>query len=256
MDRSERSICKLILDGRWVTDDYDEEEATEKCKQLEIAPGSIVQEEEVQTQSVPTMMTRGDAAARAANLVPFYSVGGPTTHFGGNGANPAYDAGYGNKRAKLRAMGVTEEDWMFRTAEETRRIDRQLRDMRADRIVPLEGEDARHWVYATENQTDPSGSVKEAKLEVQERKRDGFSVTSAAKEDQDGLTPLPSALDGDVSMDVEVVEEESGIKRSRGGEIIVETEEERLRLASKFNWGLGSWLPGRVMASYEVSRQP
>src|SRR5690349_12621998 len=84
------------------------------------------------------------------SLAPFYTLGGPTTHFAGNGADPWSEAGWGNKRAKLRGQGVSEEDWMLRTAEETRKVDGQLREYREERLQVLEGADAAVWVWAQE----------------------------------------------------------------------------------------------------------
>jgi len=186
----------------------------------------------------------GDAASRAANLVPFYTVGGLTTQFGGNGVNPLFDAGWGNKRAKLKTMGVTEEDWMFRTAEESRRVDGILRGYRAERLVPLEEMDRKVWVYATENLAE--GRV-DAEPEV-DAEGSKAATALAVKNDEEALTPLP----------IEEGEEkdlEAGSRRSMNGEgtIIVETEEDEKRNASKWNWGLGSWRAGVVKAVYEVS---
>jgi chromatin structure-remodeling complex protein RSC7 len=250
----------LTVDGKWVTDDYDEEAALAKCQEFGITPGSTVHDDEVQPHSAaaPQLSGRGDAAARAANLVPFYSVGGPTTHFGGNGATPVYDAGWGSKRAKLRAMGVTEEDWMLRTAEETRRIDQQLKEYRSDRLVPLEGSDAKPWVYAVENMTEsiedePVGGKLEAALALtEETKANVAALTPAVKEDQGGSTSLPINGHTDVEM---ASSNADGIERTEYGKVVVETAEDRERNASKYNWGLGSWQPGVVRAAYEVSSE-
>jgi len=228
-----------------VTDDYDEEEALVKCQEGGHTPGSLVQEEEPpqNAQAHANAYGRvGDAASRAANLVPFYTVGGLTTQFGGNGVDPLFDAGWGNKRAKLKTMGVTEEDWMMRTAEECRRVDGILKAYRAERLVPLDEEDKKLWVYATENLAE--GKTDADLDEAEETKP---SAGLAVKHDEEALTPLPLE-EGDEP------EGQEPAKRSTGAEdtIVVETEDSAKRNASKWNWGLGSWRPGVVKAVYEV----
>lgn len=261
----------LMADGKWVEDDYDEQAATVKCQEGGFTPGTIVQDEEVvqHTTSVVRQEYRGEGG-RAANLVPFYSIGGSTTQFGGNGADPLSEAGWGNKRAKFKTLGVTEEDWMLRTAEETRRIDAQLREYREERLVPLEGGDLKGWVYTTENLSEgkEDQGVEEVSMAVpdinvvKEDQDDAApSSPSAIKEDEEALTPLPlSSLQGnDVEMaevekdGADEVAVEDGVERTIGGRIVVETEENARRRASKYNWGLGSWQAGEVRASYEVS---
>lgn len=256
-----------MADGKWVVDDYDEEAATIKCQEGGFTPGTIVQDEEVvqHTSAIVRQEYRGEAGSRAANLIPFYSLGGPTTQFGGNGANPLYEAGWGNKRAKLKSMGVTEEDWMFKTAEESRRIDAQLKVYREERLLPLEGADLRGWVYTTENLTEGKDTTTEEVLlavpdikidkEDQFGDRAGPSLTPAIKDDEEVLTPLPSVHGNDVEMgDGEAeADQDDQAGRTMAGQIVVETEEVRQRNASKWNWGLGSWKAGVVKASYEVS---
>ena len=225
-------------------DDYDEEEAHVRCQEGGFTPGTVLQEDEpVRAQAGKDSGAQsGDAATRAANLVPFYSVGGPTTHFAGNGADPVMDAGHGNKRAKLRTMGVTEEDWMLRTAEETRRVDINMREFRQDQLIPLAGEDAKVWVHAVENATEGKEDPAEAET-VMETKT--LSTLAPPTREMTAATPLPGAED--VEMGGEVV-----LPRSEGT-IVVETEAERLKNAAQWRWGLGTWQQGAPRAVYEVS---
>ncbi|OCF38702.1 hypothetical protein I317_07509 [Kwoniella heveanensis CBS 569] len=155
--------AKIIKDGKWVTDDYYEDEAIAKCQEKGIEPGTIFEEEEIipqhtiQTTSMSTRQ-RGEAYDPSrpshSNLHPFYMLGGPTTTFAGSGVNPWTEAGYGNKRHKLRAGGADEENWLFKLAEEARAIDQRLRGYREERLEELDGADAKGWVYVLEKQTE------------------------------------------------------------------------------------------------------
>ena len=130
----------------------------------------------------------------------------------------------------------------MRTAEECRRVDGILKAYRAERLVPLDEEDKKLWVYATENLAE--GKTDADLDEAEETKP---SAGLAVKHDEEALTPLPLE-EGDES------EGQEPAKRSTGAEdtIVVETEDSAKRNASKWNWGLGSWRPGVVKAVYEV----
>lgn len=233
----------LTPEGKWVEDDYNEEEALVRCQEGGFTPGTVLQGDEPVRQQAgkDSGAQAGDAATRAANLVPFYSVGGPTTHFAGNGADPVMDAGHGNKRAKLRTMGVTEEDWMLRTAEETRRVDINMREFRQDQLVPLGGDDAKVWVHALENATEGKIDTAEAETVVETKT---LSTLAPPTREMTAATPGPGAEDVDMA--------EAALPRSEGT-IIVETEADRLKNAAKWKWGLGSWQQGAPRAVYEVS---
>lgn len=248
-------------DGRHVVDDYYEDEAAAKCAENGIEPGSIVQDEEY----VPSANVNSERALRSApgessrslaHLSTFYTVGGPTTHFAGNGVDPWTDSGWGNKRSRLRTAGVTEEDWMLRTAEEARAVDEQLRKYREERLKLLEGVDAmRGWVFAAENATEgmmgksePTGETADVfRAPVpMESKKSGLSheVTMEDVEDGEQSTSAEEALENeDADVHQAAVEDKEAV-------II----EEPGKLTSKYNWGLGkSWQPGAVRAAYEVS---
>ena len=205
----------------------------------------------------------GDAASRVANLAPFYSIGGPTTHFAGTGAHPFGESGWGNKKSKLRSMGISEEDWMLRTAEDARLVDSQLKAYRAERLQTLEGSDKAVWVYATERVAE---GVKEEAGATDVTQLKPSTLQVAPKEDEEALTPLPVEDDASkagetpaaIPTEPLVPSAVSAAPRgpsevTSGGSIVVETPEIAARNASKYNWGLGSWQPGVVKAAYEVS---
>ncbi|OXG24836.1 chromatin structure-remodeling complex protein RSC7 [Cryptococcus neoformans Tu401-1] len=250
---------KVIKNGRHVVDDYYEDEAAAKCAENGIEPGSVVQDEEY----VPSANVNSERALRSApgessrslaHLSTFYTVGGPTTHFAGNGVDPWTDSGWGNKRSRLRTAGVTEEDWMLRTAEEARAVDEQLRKYRDERLKLLEGVDAlRGWVFAAENATEGTMGKSELTGETAdvfraplpaESKKSGLSheVTMEDIENDEQSTSTEEALENeDADVPQAAVEDKEAV-------II----EEPGKLTSKYNWGLGkSWQPGAVRAAYE-----
>jgi chromatin structure-remodeling complex protein RSC7 len=222
------------------------------------------------------------------SLAPFYTLGGPTTHFAGSGADPWSEAGWGNKRGRLRGQGVSEEDWMLRTAEESRKVDERLREYREERLVRLEGKDARRWVFATQKWTE-EGEEERSAFEGDGDRRDG-DVEVDAEGEADGeegavaatLKPPPamgskrSALSQEVTFKAEdeemafhpaeatqdepggdgdgEVAADNGVVRTEGGKIVVQSAEEEEAARSRWNWGLGSWESGVVLATYEVSR--
>lgn len=222
-------------DAKWVTDDYYEDEALAKCAENGYTPHAPVHEEEIMA-TVSSNTNKGDrerealtSAIKTNVLSPFYTLGGPSTHFGGSGVDPWTEGGWGNRRAKLRGVGVTESDWMYRTALDCRMIDSTLRSYREERVGTLEGDDLKGWVWTNENkvedqddQVDKLEVVDSPKVEMAtlglssaaglkpptERKRSGLSreVTFEPELEQpiteEALTPLPATdADADVSMD-------------------------------------------------------
>lgn len=277
-----------------MTDDYYEDDMLAKCPELGYTPHVEATEDEIMGEvmqhtggagRVPTGVARDlGPQASAFSLTPFYTLGGPTTHFAGSGSDPWTEAKWGHKRQKLRSLGVTEQDWLYRTAEETRRIDQQLRDYREERIVELEGSDAtRGWVYASEQRTDGRAGLSKAaaarqdsvdsrldeepeessggllKPPAPERRRshlsqevrlvgdlDAKASATVERAESAALTPLPGGVTPDDALGA------AGGAAS-GGMIVVQTEEEERVMRAAHQWGLGmEWRAGVVKAAYEV----
>ncbi|WVQ80825.1 hypothetical protein IAT38_002932 [Cryptococcus sp. DSM 104549] len=259
--------AKMVKNGRWVTDDYYEDAAAARCTEEGIEPGSIIQDEEIAPPAATPAAVRqglGESSRSIASLSTFYTVSGPTTHFAGNGVDPWSDAGFGNRRARLRGAGVTEEDWMLRMAEESRAVDEQLREWRGERLVELEGVDAtRGWVYALESGKDGE----ERELEGEEADAEGedeeMEVDVVAEAPlKPGVERKPSGLSHEVTM--EDVQEQEATQAQGEGEDSAEVQaapqpkgpavivEEPGAVSSQYNWGIGkSWQPGVVRAAFE-----
>lgn len=160
----------MLLDGRWVTDDYYEEQARQECIEKGNNPGELVGElpdlniypiGDV-NQPLRTLEERrqaaaghvaGGAAANSAQLAlgagGIYRPGGPTTHFGGQGLGP-FDEGHAlggglgvssglaaARRAALTREGVGEDNWMWKTALRVHEANESFANMRKARLRPM-----------------------------------------------------------------------------------------------------------------------
>nr|ODN97540.1 chromatin structure-remodeling complex protein RSC7 [Cryptococcus depauperatus CBS 7855] len=241
--------AKVINNGKYVIDDYYEDDAAAKCLEDGIEPGSLVQDEEIAVTTLandrPTR-SLGDSSRSLANLTTFYTVGGPTTHFAtSSGLDPWTDSGYGNKRSRLRTAGVSEEDWMLRTAEETRAIDGQLKAYRDERLTMLEGVDGtRGWVWALEKDTNVRTKVEDT--------NGNYDARTSIERKKSGLSHQVVMEDMERHSNSAEDENEYSMREraSMSGEGII--VQQPGSLSSKYNWGLGeSWEPGVIRASYE-----
>ncbi|RXK36924.1 hypothetical protein M231_05826 [Tremella mesenterica] len=231
--------ARLIKDGKWVTDDYYEEEALTKCAQSGFTPYGPVHEDEILSNALTSghhnrppiseYPTRSNVS-----LAPVYTLGGPTTQFGTAGLDPWTDAGMGNKRAKLRGMEVTEEDWILRYAEESRALDETLRGYRQERLSVLEGDDARPWVWA--GLYGGLGQSTRPRLVQAKRTEEGGNKVG----DEETTKQEGGNVEGDIIMEaVRPVPDGAGT-------IIVQTPEEENRRNGRLPWS-----EGVVQAAYE-----
>lgn len=243
--------ARLVKNGKWVDDDYDEERALVDCEANEWTPHGPVLDSELAVNQYPSAGGPGrpptnagmlaDAMATKSALGSWSNVGGFTTQFGGNGVDPWSD--YHAKRGKLRQLGVTEEDWILRTAEDSRRIDETLRVYRGERLASLEGEDAlRGWVYVTEQR-----SAGEIKVAEKEESKHPLANEVTFEPPSEPLTPAP--LENPTSEALGEINNMSEDHKTPGGKIVIETAEETAHGRLKMD----KWVPGTVYAAYEVS---
>lgn len=151
-----------------MTDDYYEEVAREECAEKGIEPGTLVPDKPFLVETDATPDVRQPERSVGA---PFYVAGGPTTHWGGAGWNPWYGAGMGNKRARLQAMGLTRDNWMWRMASEAREREREVRLVREERMQDFAAE--RLSVYAEQRLgEDAKGVVKSVEPDEEAPKED------------------------------------------------------------------------------------
>ncbi|KAK4690013.1 chromatin structure-remodeling complex protein RSC7, partial [Tremellales sp. Uapishka_1] len=235
--------ARIIKNGKWVTDDYYEDESLAGCAENGNTPYATIQEDELAAyandQQRPQQSNQMETSKFIYSLTPFYTIGGATTQFAGTGVDPWSDGGWGNRRAKLRGAGVGEQDWMAKTAFEVRRIDRELRDEREERIGVLEGVDGtRGWVWAEERLAEDKA------MDL-------------------GLRPPPpprgrSTLSQEVVFEAERVEERDvvmdGTEPAETGLIVVQTVEEENQMRNSWTTGK-AWQAGVVRAAYEPHTQ-
>ncbi|KAI0657495.1 chromatin remodelling complex Rsc7/Swp82 subunit-domain-containing protein [Cubamyces menziesii] len=120
--------AKMLLDGRWIVDDYYEDKVLEEITAKGLRPGDLVGE----LQDPNAMNEVAALAGGASNAVQssknersgggfgMYRAGGPTTIFGGSGWGPYSDGPLNAvRKSYLTREGVNEENWMYVAAERT-----------------------------------------------------------------------------------------------------------------------------------------
>lgn len=125
-----------------MTDDYYEEKARADCVTKGVEPGSLVGD--LPDPALPLSdraltanqdVSGAGTGGRIEKHMPFYTVGGPTTHFAGAGMiDPFVDAGQGNKKQMLIRNGLTPENWMLEYARGVVEKNRELAQERRDRL--------------------------------------------------------------------------------------------------------------------------
>ncbi|KAI0356889.1 hypothetical protein OH77DRAFT_1400246 [Trametes cingulata] len=122
--------AKMLVDGRWVVDDYYEDKALEEITAKGLKPGDLVGELQDPTNAATEVaqLTAGTSAAgaqggksdRSGAGLGMYRAGGPTTIFGGSGWGPYSDGPLNAvRKSYLTREGVNEENWMYVAAERT-----------------------------------------------------------------------------------------------------------------------------------------
>jgi len=127
--------AKMIRDGRWIVDDYDEPRVLAQITAEGIKAGDPVGElpDPMATiaSRVPAQVvhTTGGGAA-------IYRPGQPTTIFGGSGLHPYSKELLGSgtfmisRKAALSREGVDEENWMYEAARRCREADQRFKELR------------------------------------------------------------------------------------------------------------------------------
>ncbi|TFK53150.1 hypothetical protein OE88DRAFT_1711867 [Heliocybe sulcata] len=152
--------AKMLIDGRWVVDDYYEDKALEEITAKGLRPGDLVgelQEAQPESKDVPAVSSERLGKSERSGAGPsMYRPGGPTTIFGGSGWGP-FSEGPLNavKKSMLSRDGVTEENFMLVAAQRTAEASAEWAKLRRNTLLPCggilgeigggeeEGEDAR-----------------------------------------------------------------------------------------------------------------
>ncbi|KAF9494327.1 hypothetical protein BDN71DRAFT_1449048 [Pleurotus eryngii] len=140
---------KMILNGKWVVDDYYESKALEDAAARGAKAGDPVADLTDPQGNTESNNAAAKAAAKAdrdrgggGGGMGIYRAGGPTTIFGGNGLGPYSDGPLNAVRKSMyNRDGVTEENWMWMMAGRVLEADDELRKVRqsALRLVGADG---------------------------------------------------------------------------------------------------------------------
>ncbi|KAJ6613593.1 chromatin remodelling complex Rsc7/Swp82 subunit-domain-containing protein [Mycena sp. CBHHK59/15] len=141
---------KMIIDGRWVVDDYYEEKSLEEIIARGLKAGDPVGElpdPNAMYHSNEPSNNAANASNAASNkndrgggvTIGVYRAGGPTTIFGGSGWGPYSDGPLNAVRKSLLSRdGVSEENWMWMAATRTLAADEEWARWRKESIKPMD----------------------------------------------------------------------------------------------------------------------
>ncbi|KZP15821.1 hypothetical protein FIBSPDRAFT_749593 [Athelia psychrophila] len=128
---------KMLIDGRWVTDDYNEEKALEECTSKGFTAGELVGDLTDPAANPDVANNKQSDPAQSgigSSGIGLYRAGGPTTIFGGSGWGPYSDGPLNAVRKSLLTRdGLNEENWIqiaaTRTAEASAEFAKLRREM-------------------------------------------------------------------------------------------------------------------------------
>ncbi|KAJ6590984.1 chromatin remodelling complex Rsc7/Swp82 subunit-domain-containing protein [Mycena vulgaris] len=142
---------KMIIDGKWVVDDYYEEKSLEEITARGLKAGDPVGElpdpNALYHSNEPSNLNAANTsnAANSKNdrgggvAMGLYRAGGPTTIFGSNGWGPFSDGPLNAVRKSLLSRdGVSEENWMWMTAMRTLTAGEEWARWRKESLQPMD----------------------------------------------------------------------------------------------------------------------
>ncbi|KAF8556594.1 hypothetical protein OG21DRAFT_1408764 [Imleria badia] len=134
--------AKMIIDGRWVTDDYYEDRVLADITTKGLSSGDYVGE-----LPDPLAASASNAPAISAPSQMFsgtnqgvYRAGGPTTLFGGSGWGPFSDGPHSAvRKSMLSREGLTVENWMSEAARRVHELNTEWSKMRQEARIACGG---------------------------------------------------------------------------------------------------------------------
>ncbi|KAJ7792677.1 chromatin remodelling complex Rsc7/Swp82 subunit-domain-containing protein [Mycena olivaceomarginata] len=182
---------KMIIDGRWVVDDYYEEKSLEEITARGLSAGDPVgdlPDPNALHHSNEASNLNAANASNAANkndrgggvAMGLYRAGGPTTIFGSSGLGPFSDGPLNVVRKSLLSRdGVSEENWMWMTAMRTLTAGDEWTRLRREGLRPM----------------DAAGNVakgkRKAEAEAEEEQQDAADSNKKLKPDSEAPSDLP-----------------------------------------------------------------
>jgi len=134
--------AKMIIDGRWATDDYYEDRVLADITAKGLSPGDYVGElpdpTATSTSNLPAMSAPNQTFSGTNQGV--YRAGGPTTLFGGSGWGPFSDGPHSAvRKSMLTREGLTEENWMGQAARRIQEMNAEWAKMRQEARIACGG---------------------------------------------------------------------------------------------------------------------
>ncbi|KAJ7130256.1 chromatin remodelling complex Rsc7/Swp82 subunit-domain-containing protein [Mycena epipterygia] len=177
---------KMIIDGKWVVDDYYEEKSLEEITARGLKAGDPVGElpdpNALYHSNEPSNLNAANASNVANNkhdrgggvAMGVYRAGGPTTIFGESGWGPFSDGPLNAVRKSLLSRdGVSEENWMWMAATRTLAADAEWARWRRESLQPM----------------DSAGNIAKGKrkAETEEQQEDTAEASAGKKHRSDDL---------------------------------------------------------------------
>ncbi|KAF8653665.1 hypothetical protein AX16_003816 [Volvariella volvacea WC 439] len=135
---------KMVIDGRWVVDDYYEDKVLEEITAKGLKAGDPVGElpdpNAAHHNNELNALTGGVSSAikgerGSGGGAGIYRAGGPTTIFGGSGWGPYSDGPLNAvRKSVLSRDGVTEENWMWMFASKSGESDEEWAKLRKEAL--------------------------------------------------------------------------------------------------------------------------
>lgn len=149
-------MFSILLDGKWVVDDYYESKVLEEITARGLKAGDLVGElpdpnaqhqhnAELSSLIGGASLDRGNiggATGPSGSGGGIYRAGGPTTIFGGSGWGPYSDGPLNAvRKSVLSRDGVTEENWMCMMAFRVCEMNNEWNMKRKESVKPVEIEE-------------------------------------------------------------------------------------------------------------------
>ncbi|KAI0074934.1 hypothetical protein K474DRAFT_1685549 [Panus rudis PR-1116 ss-1] len=141
--------AKMVVDGRWVVDDYYEDKVLAEITEKGLKPGDPVGELENTTQANAALAAAAEAFTAletsgnrlgSGAATSMYKPGGPTTIFGGSGWGPYSDGPLNAvRKSLLNRDGLNEENWMYVAAVRTGESNREWARLRRENLKVFGG---------------------------------------------------------------------------------------------------------------------
>ncbi|EGO01075.1 hypothetical protein SERLA73DRAFT_179127 [Serpula lacrymans var. lacrymans S7.3] len=244
--------AKMILEGKWIDDDYYEEKVLQEITERGLKPGDLVgdlTEPQTNTNEAATLAATMQAKVDRGGGLGIYRAGGPTTIFGGSGWGPYSDGPLNAvRKSVLNRDGLNEENWMLIAAQRTLEASEEWAKIRKETLKVCGGILAETLGKGKEKQKpDDDGNGNKTSKRAATEETEGERKKKRVRSDEDDL-PMG------------IYEPHSGIVHYRGDtqpsrcrwEALPDSSEKR-RVLGGTKAGNGAWALAWIDTVMEVS---